>query len=320
MPTRIFAITALALSLCGPLWGRREEMALREVSIDLPGAPAVVVPADVDGDGLSDLVVVIAYTEWSQIVTEESVEMDQVEGLVEMMTIVPALADRRELHLYRGLESGGFEPFGAPLELDLSILSVMRGPDGIPIVALTDDGLSRLEILRGEEGDALRFEPILERRSVLSYTGTLLPQLDLFFDLDHDGRLDLLFPTRDGFDVLIAGSDGFVDGPDVPVDDLSQAPSTLTVQLPDLELDRPTRLSGQSRHYPLPIVADIDAEPGGLAHVQDRGHQLAGAGAAVAAVSHGFRLHLLHQLRHLARRHAHHGVAVGVEAERADHG
>ena len=94
MRTRLFAIPALALSLCGPLWGHRGDLALREVSIDLPGAPTAIVPADVDGDGLTDLLVVIAYTEWSQIVTEESVEMDQVEELVEMMTIVPSLADR----------------------------------------------------------------------------------------------------------------------------------------------------------------------------------------------------------------------------------
>ena len=135
-------LTLVPLLFCaGPATAAKERLVLRALEIELPGAPVTVLPADIDGDGVGDLVIVVAYSEWTQLVTEESVEMSQVDGLVEMMTIVPALNDRRELLAFRGLPAGGFEAFGETLALDLLILSVTTGPPGSPVVALTDAGI-----------------------------------------------------------------------------------------------------------------------------------------------------------------------------------
>ena len=61
---------------------------------------------------MGDLLVLVAYTTWDQIAFSEEVEMDEVEGLIEMMTVVPALADRRELFFLRGSKEGGFVAVG----------------------------------------------------------------------------------------------------------------------------------------------------------------------------------------------------------------
>ena len=88
----------------------QRELSLELSSLELPGAPATVVSADVNGDGLRDLAVVIAFTRWGELGIEESVEMDQVRGLVEVMTVIPALMDHRELWVFLGRADGGFDP------------------------------------------------------------------------------------------------------------------------------------------------------------------------------------------------------------------
>ena len=243
-PRVLLSLVVLGLLTPTPVaWARTERMTLRPFEVQLPAAPVSVLPADLDGDGVGDLVVVVAYTAWSQIVTEESIEMDQIAGLVEMMTVVPALTDRRELLAFRGLPAGGFEGLGEPLPLDLSILSVLEGPAGGRIAALTDSGLSQLRLDSHEGRPRFFFEPILERRSVLSGTGTLLPDLELFVDLDGDGTRDLLFPAPQGFEILLAGSNGFAAAP--------------TAQVP---LPFPEDPFALVRSYPQPSVGDIDGD------------------------------------------------------------
>ncbi|HEX7180472.1 MAG TPA: VCBS repeat-containing protein, partial [Thermoanaerobaculia bacterium] len=213
------------------------------VPVDLPGAPAAVVAADVDGDGRRDLTVVVAYTRWDQITIEETAKMDDVEGLVEVMTIIPSLVDRREVRVYRGRPEGGFEPAGIGLPIDTSILSVEAGPPGLPVVALTDQGLSALRLRSG----SLSWEPVLQERPVLAGTGTFVPNLGMVRDLDGDGRSDLLFPTSDGASVYLSGPEG-----------LRPAPAS-RVSFPDDDLQPPDS-SPLVRHYPLPEIRDVDGD------------------------------------------------------------
>jgi hypothetical protein len=175
---------------------RPAALAFREQSLELPGAPAALVPADLDGDGLQDLAVVVVYTEWDQIGIEERTEMDEVEGLVEVLTIVPVLFDRREVRAYLGRPGGGFELAGEPLALPLSVLSLEPGPPGIPALALTDEGASALVFDRA--AGALVFQPLLSDPPVLAGTGAFLAGLGLVQDATGDGVADLLLPAPDG--------------------------------------------------------------------------------------------------------------------------
>lgn len=225
---------------------RREKLELRLASIDLPGAPAIVLPADLDDDGARDLVIAVAYTEWDQLTVEESTEMAGVEGLVEVMTIVPALVDRRELLVYLADSEApdGYRLAGAPIPLGPEILSLAHGPPAWPVVALTDGGIS---VLRLEAG-GVRFEPVIEDSPVLAGTGALIPDLELTFDLDGDGGLDLLLPARDGLAVYPQGPEG--DWP---------SSATQRVTLPTDER-RPGPGGGMVRRFPVPERGDVNGD------------------------------------------------------------
>jgi hypothetical protein len=214
----------------------------REQSLHLPGAPAALVPADLDGDGLQDLAVVVVYTEWDQIGVEELTEMDQVEGLVEVLTIVPVLLDRREVRAFLGRPGGGLEPAGEPLPLPLSVLTLEPGPPGIPALALTDDGASALRFDR--EAGALVLEPLLSDPPVLAGTGSFLAGLDLVRDATGDGVEDLLLPAPDGIALYRGTGRGLAAEAD------SRTP------LPDDPADG----GGLTLDYPLPRVEDLDGD------------------------------------------------------------
>lgn len=180
--------------------GRLLPIALRNQGLNLPGAPAAVVSADADGDGRRDLVVVAAYNQWDEIAITESSTMDDVQGLVEVMTIVPAVIDRRELRVYRAGPDGTYQP-PRTLALPLSVLSVEAGPPGTPVVALTDEGAS---VLRLDADGAPRLEPWIADPPVMAGTGNFLGDLGLMKDVNGDGALDFLLPARDGLAVYLA--------------------------------------------------------------------------------------------------------------------
>ena len=266
-PTRLI-LAALATLLASPAdAGGRDRLELRYTGLELPGAPSVILPADLDGDGHQDLAILVAYTEWHQIGIEESTEMDAIEGLVEVLTIVPSLTDRRELLVFLGRE-GGYRPLAGALELDRSVLSLELGPPDQPILALTDDGISVLRLTGEGRAARLELEPLFEDRPVLARTGTFVPDLGLAHDLDGDGQRDLLFPTVDGAAVYLSRG-GHLLGD-----------SAARLRWP--AGDQPENLL--VRHYPLPKVADFDGDGRpdlllpGAGHPWRRFHVLLNAG------------------------------------------
>lgn len=233
---------ALLLTAFGAAGGTKaEKVRLDARSLELPGAPAAVVATDLDGDGREDLAVAVVYTVWEELGIAETVEMDEVEGLVEVLTIVPALMDHRELHLYRGTAEGGYEPWGEPLPLDPSVLSMEAGPEGFPLLALTDDGIS---VLRVGENGASRLEPWIDERPALAGTVTFLKDLGLLQSLGGAATPDLLIHTLQGYALYLD-----------PWSEDSPERSGL-VPLPELDLSPQPR----TLHVPLPEVRDVDGD------------------------------------------------------------
>ena len=233
----------------------KERLDLEHTQLLLPGAPAAILPVELDGDGVSDLAVVVVYSRWEEVGYEERKRFDGVEGLVEVLTVVPALADRRELHLFRGVP-GGYERMGETKTLPLSVLAVEAGGPGQPLVALTDEGFAAIrwkdatdagEVVPGAESqtedgeEEVILEPLVEGVPALAGSGALLPGLDLVHDLDRDEAPDFLLPERLGLSVAMAG----------------ESAGGHRVVLPG---DERSAEGGLSRHYPLPEVRDVDGD------------------------------------------------------------
>ncbi|MDX1390628.1 MAG: VCBS repeat-containing protein, partial [Acidobacteriota bacterium] len=183
---------------------RAERLELAHQSIDLPGAPAVVVPADLDGDGRRDLVIVVVYREWGEI------GEDRFEDMMEIVEVVPALFDRREIIAYLADADGHLRSAGPPLPIGRDVLSVQEGPPGVPVLALTEGGIARVA-LSGAQGPALSMTPLLESSPVIAGSETFLPKLNVIDDLDGDGIPDLLFPAPDGLVIYRGTGDGVAE-------------------------------------------------------------------------------------------------------------
>lgn len=248
MPRRV-SIFLLFLSCLGlgtsPGEAKRQRLDLASTSVQLPGPPAAILWPDLDGDGHRDLLVMVAYTEWDQLTIEESAEMDGVEGLMEVMTIVPALTDRRELHLFLGNGDGSYRA-ADHRPLGTEVLALEPGPPSAPVLALTDDGLAALRWQAdAAAGQRLSFEALHGERPVFAGSRTFLPRLDLSHDLDGDGRLDFFLPTDDGLAVYLTPS----HGPPMPTGQHVVSPTDLR------------RAGGRPlRSYPLPRVEDMDGD------------------------------------------------------------
>jgi hypothetical protein len=232
-----------ACAVCGVGPAEGAALELRRVTLSLPGPVSNVIAADVDGDGRRDIAVVTAFTRWEQESVSELVAMDQFEGLVESLTIVPILFDQRELHVLLADPAAeeGYRKLPV-VALGPEILGLEAGPPGLPLVALTDAGLS---VVRLDGGATLRFEPYLADPPILAGTGTFVPRLDIVHDLDADGRADLLWPSRDGAAVYLNPESGLA------------REAAARLELPTD--DRRTR-DGFVRRYPLPRVQDVDGD------------------------------------------------------------
>jgi hypothetical protein len=233
-------LTQAAPALCA---GRLLPASLRNASLDLPGAPAAVISADVDADGHRDLVVVVAYNQWDEVAITESSVMDDIQGLVETMTIVPAVMDRRELRVYRARPDGSYEP-PRSLALPLSVLGLEDGPPGAPVVALTDAGVS---ILRLDPAGPPRLEPWIADPPVMAATGNFLGDLDLVKDVNGDGVLDLLLPGREGLGVYLGREEG---------KGLARRPAS---RVP-VGGESWRSIRGLEHRYPLPQIQDVTGD------------------------------------------------------------
>lgn len=254
-----FAVRVLsALALSAVSARAPSGLALRHVPLDLPGPPSVIVSTDLDGDGTRELAIVVAYSE------VDSIGEDRIEDLVQISVVIPVLFERRELVAY-STGANGFRPIAAPLSLPPAVLSVESGPPGAPLVAVTDEGLSRVVLRRGEAGPELALEPILARRPVLAGSGTFQTALRVVHDVDGDGIGDILFPAEDGIAVYLwrDGAPRAVAGPPVRFDGEDSRSSV-----------------GASRRYPLPTLRDVDGDGTADLVVRDEGrwHVLKGRG------------------------------------------
>jgi hypothetical protein len=161
--------------------------------------------------------------------------------------VIPSLVERREIRVFPGRPGGGFGPGSVGLPIDMSYLTVEAGPPGLPVVAMTDDGLSVLRMKAGASSPELSWERVLDERSVLAGTGTFLPNLGLVRDVDGDSRADVLFPTPEGVSVFLSSSSGLQTSP------------AARVRFPLDDLQRP---GGDPlvRRYPLPELRDVDGD------------------------------------------------------------
>lgn len=180
-----------------------DSLTLRHVTLDLPGPPARILPTDLNGDGRQDLLIVVAYSEVGQF------SEDRIEDLIAITTVIPSVIDRREARLYLADDEGHYGPVAAILELPLSVLHMELGPPGLPVVALTDAGLSTLRFEDHSEEPRLYLEPLIEDPPFLARTGDFFSDLQLIHELNGDDRPDLLLPTLDGLAVYLADEEGF---------------------------------------------------------------------------------------------------------------
>ena len=205
---RILLATTLISALAAAGSARDLSPGFFDQSLPLPGMPAAVLSADMTGDGIEDLVILVAYRTWDDVSTVEQTTFDDIEGMVEGMTVVTALLDKRELRVYPGREGMGFDASLPALELDTSVHALATGHPAEPLIAITDQGVAAVRGFDGA-GGAPALEPLLELETSLTGSGSFYSQLSFLEDLDGDGLPDLLLPTATGWVVYAGTPDGF---------------------------------------------------------------------------------------------------------------
>ncbi len=218
------------------------QLELTHAPLDLPGAPAQITPVNLDGDPILELAVVVVYTAWEELAVEETSEIDDVEGLVAMMTIVPALLENRELWVFDRQGDGSWLPLAEPLELATEMQSIeSTSHPKIPLLAVTDRGCEAIT-WSGDEG--LTRQPLIAATTMLAGSGAFLPRLSWSHDLDGDRWPDLLLPVVGGWQIHRGTADG-----------LSSEPAQ-TLATPSFERTvTPWRLD-----LPIPEVRDVDGD------------------------------------------------------------
>lgn len=240
-----------------------ERLVLDKTSIELPAAPAAIVSTDLDGDGIRDLAVMVVWTDWGELTSSRETQTEV--GLAEVLTVVPALLERRELRVFRGT-GDGYEPAAEPLPVGPDVLALGAAPPSVPLWALTDDGFAAVRLETGREPgrpgiDRLTLVPLSDEPPVLAGTGAFTGGLELTHDLDGDGAAELLLPAGDAIVLYrlehAARSDEGSDGEGAPP---SGARAREIARLPLPTDVRLARRDGPLRRYPLPVLRDLDGD------------------------------------------------------------
>lgn len=230
---------ACAAALPGPPSRAAEDLPRRLVSLSLPGPPSKILSADIDGDALPDLAVVLVYAEY------EEISFDRVQGFLDITEVVPALSERREVRAYLQEPGGTYRRAGPPMDLPVEVSALSAGPPAFPLVVLTDAGASALLLAPGKGERSLRMEPFFFEEPVLRGSRTFLPELEIVRDLDGDPLRDLLFPSVEGPSVFRGTETGF------------RAAASARLRLPG---DEEGRDGVVWRRYPVPRVTDVDGD------------------------------------------------------------
>src|SRR5262245_45102351 len=191
MVMRRSIVAAVWLALGAAEAASPKPLALRRVDLDLPGPPAAVVAADLDGDGRRDLVLVTASTTWGSIMEE------RIEAAIAITEVVPALFDKREARAFLAQADGSYKPVAA-LPLTPEVLALAAGPTERPVVALTSDGLSEVKLVSKDGTGALDLVPFLSEPSAFAGSRSFLAEYVFLRDVDGDKVLDAVIPTPDG--------------------------------------------------------------------------------------------------------------------------
>ena len=243
-------LVALLVALVGALPagapGRAADLPFSRLTLTLPGAPSELLASDLDGDGRRDLVLFVAWASWGEVGVEEEMHLDEVAGLVAVMTVVPAMLDRREIRVHPGLANGGFAVEPWRLEVGPGVHALAHGPSFAPLLALTDEGVAALRLTPGdgETRRELQITPLVAEPPVLAGSDVFVPRLPFTASLDGNGEPDLPIPVDGGVAVHLAAGDRFID--------------TGMLELP---ADDPRPKDGALvRNYPLPLPRDLDAD------------------------------------------------------------
>lgn len=191
------AIGLLVCSVSMVSAAQPERMATDSAEIPLPGPPAALVPADIDSDGDMDVIAVVAYTEWDRVA------FDWVEDAALVTDVVPALFNRREIHVFLA-EGDGYRAVGEALDISETAYAVDNGPSDQPVLVLTPDGVAVLRVTGASGSETLSLEPLVDDPPVMAGAVVFLPRLSFTEDLTGDGQPDLLLPTAEGLVVHVS--------------------------------------------------------------------------------------------------------------------
>ena len=202
-----FALALLAggLSSGSRLAASPTPLGLAHQRLELPGVPVQTFAVDLDLDGRRDLAVVVAATSWGEVGFEDSMQGGEDGAFVDVLTVIPAVLDRRELLVFFGGAGPGFAAEAVRLELPQTVHAIEAGPPSAPLVAWTDDGVAEIA-LTPERG--LELVPRIVERTRFAGSASYLPRSGLAADLDGDGDSDLFVPVAAGLAVHLSGESG----------------------------------------------------------------------------------------------------------------